>query len=314
MTYIQVPPELFTEGPFAESGRTQMSQNQSYTWNSGPAEPTDPGRPGPDPRAGSPLDMVEMTSVEKALSVLDSFRGQLTSLGVTEVAEANRLPKSTTYRLLSHLVASGMLERDGLKYRPSWQIFELAQSSILGRMDGPPSLALPLMTELYTETRGVVHFGVRRGDEVMVAQKIYGPDSVAIPTRIGARLPITTTALGKALLAEQIRKDGPRAVPAPPFPRLTRNSKVAPQLLVEQLARTGAMGYTVDLEETILGVSCVGAPVMRGRRAVGSLSVSVRSHAFDEAKLSRRVVRYARLLSAMLVSAEEEGRDAAETP
>ncbi|MDF3311574.1 IclR family transcriptional regulator [Rhodococcus sp. T2V] len=286
-----------------------MSHDRNYPWNPGWVEPTDPGRPGPDPRAGVPLDMVEMTSVEKAVSVLDSFRGKLSSLGVTEVAEANGLPKSTTYRLLSHLVTSGVLERDGLKYRPSWQIFELAQSSILGRVDGPPALALPLMTELYVETRGVVHFGVRRGDEVMIAQKIFGMDSVAIPTRIGARLPITTTALGKALLAEQIRKEGRQAVPATPFPRLTRNSKVAPQLLVDQLARTGAMGYTVDLEETILGVSCVGAPVMRGQRPVGALSVSVRSHAFDEAKLSRRVVRYARLLSDMLVSAEEEEDD-----
>ncbi|QHG80718.1 IclR family transcriptional regulator [Rhodococcus rhodochrous] len=284
-----------------------MSQNPRYPWGTGPAEPTDPGVPAPDPRE-FPLDMMEMTSVEKALSVLDSFRGQLSSLGVTEVAEANGLPKSTAYRLLSHLVASGLLERDGRKYRPSWQIFELAQSSILGRVDGPPTLAKPLMTELYVETRGVVRFGVRRGNDVLVAEKIHGPDSVALPTRIGARLPLTTTALGKALLAEQIDQEGRTAIPSPLI-RLTRNSKSAPQMLVDQLARTRPMGYTVDLEETVLGVSCVGAIVTRGTRPVGALSVSVRSVAFDEAKLARRVVRFARMLSNMLVSAEEMNAD-----
>ncbi|MBH0119755.1 IclR family transcriptional regulator [Rhodococcus sp. HM1] len=285
-----------------------MSQNPKFRWNTGPAEVTDPGRPGADPRE-SPLDMMEMTSVEKALSVLDSFRGRIESLGVTEVAEANGLPKSTAYRLLSHMVASGLLERDGRKYRPSWQIFELAQSSILGRVDGPVSLARPLMTELYVETRGVVHFGVRRGNEVMVVEKIFGPDSVALPTRVGARLPLTTTALGKALLAEQIHIEGRDAIPAPPLLRLTRNSLTSPQLLVDQLARTRALGYTVDREETVLGVSCVGAVVMRGRRPIGALSVSVRSVGFDEAKLSKRVVRYARMLSNLLVSSEEERDD-----
>ena len=271
-------------------------------------QPADPGFPRPDVRAQNPADPDEMTSVAKALGVLDSFRGRSESLGVTEVAAANGLPKSTAFRLLAHLEASGLLERDGRKYRPSWQVFELAQSSVLGRLDGPRSQALPLMTDLHALTRGVVHFGVRRGTEVMIAEKIFGTGSVDVPTYTGARLPLTTTSLGKALLVGELRATGRMSLPPRPS-RSTRHSVVAPGLLRDRIERAAARGFAVDREETVLGVSCVGVPVLRGTRPVGALSVATRSIDFDEQRLARLIAHHAGVLSAALAADSDPPAD-----
>ena len=69
-------------------------------------------------------------------------------------------------------------------------------------------VATPFLEDLYERTHETVHLGVREGAEVVYVAKVAGHRQVRSPTRIGGRMPLHSTALGKALLAhagEEVR-------------------------------------------------------------------------------------------------------------
>jgi IclR family acetate operon transcriptional repressor len=97
--------------------------------------------------------------------------------------------------------------------------------------------------------------------------------------RVGERLPVHCTALGKAILAfadEELRAalelqrgaDGR-------LDERTRATLVDREKLLEALGTVRARGFSVDLEECEEGLRCVAAPVLDADgRAVAALSLS----------------------------------------
>src|SRR5947209_19579992 len=63
-------------------------------------------------------------SVMKALQLLDAFRGAGPTLGVSEIARRAGVPKSTAFRLLTHLEQGGYVERSGRDYCLGRHLFE----------------------------------------------------------------------------------------------------------------------------------------------------------------------------------------------
>jgi len=57
------------------------------------------------------------SSATKALALLDCFRQNSNPMGVTELARRTGLPKSTAFRLLTHLEEIGYVGRDGRRYQ-----------------------------------------------------------------------------------------------------------------------------------------------------------------------------------------------------
>jgi DNA-binding IclR family transcriptional regulator len=219
-------------------------------------------------------DAAGLTSVGKALAVLDAFRGEGSVLGVSQVAERSCLPKSTTHRLLNLLVDHGYIERTDARYRLSRAIFELGNMVSDCRPRSLRAIAMPFMTELYESTHATVHLAVLDGHDVLYVEKIYGHHGVRLPSRVGGRVPALCTALGKAILAFS----GPDTIEAAlsvPVPRLTRQTIVNPAVLRDILARAGETGIADDSEGSILGACCLAAPVLaRDSTVLGAVSVS----------------------------------------
>ena len=57
------------------------------------------------------------------------------------------------------------------------------------------------MEDLYEATHGNVQLAVLDGLDALFVEKISGRDSVPIVTRVGGRLPLHATGVGKVLLA-----------------------------------------------------------------------------------------------------------------
>ena len=62
-------------------------------------------------------------------------------------------------------------------------------------------LALPIMADLYESTRENIHLAVRDGADALYVEKLTGHRAVPVISRIGGRLPLHATGVGKALLA-----------------------------------------------------------------------------------------------------------------
>lgn len=145
-------------------------------------------------------------SVDEAVGVLDrvtaifeAFDDDDSGLGVSELALRSGLPKSTVSRLVADLVRQRYLERDGRLVRLGLRLFELGQLS-----DGPHRLraaALPVLAELRHATGATLHLAILEGREMTYVAVLRGRDPLRDSARVGGRVPPTSAALWRAVVA-----------------------------------------------------------------------------------------------------------------
>lgn len=246
-----------------------------------------------------------VSSVGKALQLLDAFATIGPVAGVSELARAAGLPKSTAFRLLNHLQLAGYVEHSGTDYCLKLRVFELGSKVGVCRPDGLRALAAPFVAELFRETSHAAHLAVLDGPEVLYIEKIHGHNAPRVPTTVGGRMPASCTALGKAMLpfghdeaTQQILSAG--------LPRRTRHSAAAPGLFISQLRRIRDSGVAYDREEAALGVTCVAAPIKFRGTAVAAVSVSGPTSRLDPQKTASRVLRAAAHISALYAKQQTE--------
>ena len=129
---------------------------------------------------------------------------------------------------------------------------------------GLRQVASPFLHDLYGATLATVHLAVRDGIEVLYLDRLAGHASVPVVSRIGSRLPLHATGVGKVLLAH-----APAEVQAAVLGRLTRVTPYTvtqPGLLRRQLRRVLRDGYATTVEEMSLGACSVAVPIRRGER------------------------------------------------
>jgi DNA-binding IclR family transcriptional regulator len=221
-----------------------------------------------------PTDSAEHTDtvLGKAVLILRAFGVDDRVLGLAELVRRTALHKATTYRLAGALVDIGLLDKVDGGYRLSGALFELGmRASVERRL---LELAMPFLHDLYQRTHEIVHLGVLEGHEVVYIAKIVGHRPATSPSRLGGRMPLHCTAIGKAMLAHAepcVR----RAVLNGELERRTPRTVVAPGLLHRQLRDIAATGVAYEREESALGILCIAAPVLGpDDRALAAVSVT----------------------------------------
>ena len=241
--------------------------------------------------------------LDRGVQVLHAFRPRGGTLTLTELVERTGLPKPTVYRLAEALVDLGLLERQPVGYRPGLGLFELGE--LVSAKTDLRETALPFMQDLYEATHETVHLAVREGLDVVYAEKIRGHGGVDTPSRVGGRLPLSSTGVGKALLAhaEPAVVEG---VLSRPLRRLTAHSITDPAKLAAELAEIRRTGVAYDREEAALGVGCVAAPVVVRGLAVAALSLSLPAGRIGEAGPAK-AIRLASLTLARILAGRNAG-------
>ncbi|MFI6394314.1 IclR family transcriptional regulator [Nonomuraea sp. NPDC050547] len=227
-----------------------------------------------------------LSMLEKSWLVLDAFRPTGGPLRLIEVAERCQLPKTTAYRLLTDLTAIGAVERRERGYVLGRRLFELGSTVPLER--DLRHAALPFMHDLYEATRETIHLGVRDGLDVVYVEKLRAHESLALPSRVGGRLPLNCTGVGKALLAYSSQGLIDEVL-ARPLRRLTAHSIVDAKRLEEAIGQIQVAGLAYEREEAQIGGACIAAPIFREGTVVAALSVSVPLSRFHPTRLAPAV-------------------------
>jgi DNA-binding IclR family transcriptional regulator len=174
--------------------------------------------------------------------------------------------------LAGHLIATGLLEREGTSVRLGIKLFEIGQLAI--RQRGLVDAARPYLADLREATRNTVHLAVLEGTEVVYLDILSGPDAPALPSRIGGRFPAHATGVGKAILAFSPDADVERIIAAG-LTRVSTRTITAPGLLRRQLAKVREEGIAYEREESGAGVVCAASPLLNGNgRALAAISLS----------------------------------------
>jgi DNA-binding IclR family transcriptional regulator len=147
-------------------------------------------------------------------------------------------------------------------------------------------LAIPFMEDLYEATHENVQLAVLDEYEALVIEKIRGLRSVPITSRVGGRLPLHATGVGKALLAF-----APpafiEAVIARGLPPYTSATITDPDHLRRDLADARRGGYAVTREEMTVNTLSVAAPIIGADDEVaGSISLVVEARGADVSRLA----------------------------
>lgn len=198
------------------------------------------------------------TVLGKVMLVLQSFGVERTTQTFADITAETGLAKGTVHRLLADLVAAGLLDRDQNRYRLSGLVFELGMRASVER--GLIEVAVPFLQDLYERTHETVHLGLREGTEVVYVVKMGGHRQAESPSRLGGRMPLHATAIGKALLAHS-PADVRRQVLTSILARTAPRTVVNPRVLAGQLDDVVETGLAFEHEESAVGITCVAAPV-----------------------------------------------------
>jgi IclR family transcriptional regulator, acetate operon repressor len=247
-----------------------------------------------------------MDATEKTLSVLDALdvaqANGRSRLG--DIAARAGLPKSTVHRILGRLVARGYAraEGDGF-YVLGPRILTLA-GELLHQLD-PRSYAVPILRDLHAEVGHTVHFAVLADDEAVYMDKLMDPRApYQFASRVGGRIALHCTAIGKALLAAMPPEEARDVLDRRPLERRTPNTLVTTAELRAELDRVRERGFAIDDEENERNVRCVGSAVCDHRglptHAISVSALTVELSLADATALGPRVAAGARALSSAL--------------
>lgn len=183
--------------------------------------------------------------------------------------------RSTTHRLATALVEERYLRMTSSGYHLGPKLIELGFQA---RDDLPlPVLAAPLLDELSTLTGDTVHLAMRDGDQVLYLHKNPGRNGPEMRSRVGQRMPLTRTGIGKALLLDSPQSEWRRLFDEQPAPTTFWPGREEPDwaAFLQRMLGYVAGQYAFDLEDNEPSIRCVAAPVRdASARIVAAISVA----------------------------------------
>ena len=128
--------------------------------------------------------------------------------GLMELSSALSLNKSTVHRILNSLICMGYVKQnpETSKYSLTFKIWDLA-NQLLTQND-IADIARPHLKELVAKCGETVHLVQIDGLDAVYIDKVESQsNSVRMVSKVGKRIPLYCSGVGKALLAEMDPKD-----------------------------------------------------------------------------------------------------------
>lgn len=231
-----------------------------------------------------------VSAAVRVLAVLDQLSRQR-AVGLEELSRQLKLAKPTVYRFLLTLQELGYARRiDGERWAMSMKMFNMG-SRALDHLD-LHAAARPIAEQLAEELGETVHMGVLDGDSAVYVLKIESKYTIRMYSRVGRRMPLYCTAIGKVLLAWMTPAERDEALEGVRLVAFNPRTITTRAALDAAVAQVRQQGYAVDDEEREDGVHCIGAPVFDYTGAVvAAISVSWPTFRFTPGEEGEKIER-----------------------
>jgi IclR family KDG regulon transcriptional repressor len=244
-------------------------------------------------------------SFEKGIKILGLFTPDRTSLNLKEISRELGLNMTSAFRYVNTLVRLNYIRRE-----PGTKLLKL----------GNEALAMGYrLTKSFSPLQTIKPFldGVHERHNISVDSSLFEKLSVVrlyqreVKGALTFRLPIVEsalhcTAMGKAILAFLPEKEMLELVEVLALVAKTKHSITERGLLLAELKRTRKRGYSLNVEEYMLGVISIGAPLLNRetKRPLGAICfdfLTVENSASTvEKKYSPLIVKLARDISEVI--------------
>jgi IclR family KDG regulon transcriptional repressor len=236
-------------------------------------------------------DTYTIRSIHNALNLLEEFKGNRDELGVTELSKRLNLHKNRVFRILATLEAKGYIEQNKAteNYRLGLKSLELGQTFI--KQLGLVRQAKPFLREIVKQCNEMACIGtIQQGSAIYL--DVEEPNQmVKVADRVGWRLPIHCTAIGKAQIAFVSEEELEKLGVLDNTDKFTENTIIDKAAFIKHLKEVAKQGYALDNEEYSLGVRCAGVPIRDYTgRVVGGISVCGPSFRITDAVLKGKII------------------------
>ena len=214
-------------------------------------------------------------AVTRAAAVLDalaeSASGRLT---LSDLARELGIPKSSTSNLLQALEDADLITRQGSDYALGVKLVELG-AAYLSRRD-EVRVFYRYCEEAPLLKGETVRIAMLDGENVIYLARYEGHPAVRLTSNIGDKMPVSLSAVGKAMISRIHKHDLDQLFPDDAeLPILTANSLLTGRELKAELEQVRHQGYAFEDEESTLGVVSLGVAVPTRGAHGPNLGVSV---------------------------------------
>lgn len=249
-----------------------------------------------------------INSLAKGLSVLQAFSKADHSLTLSEIANALEANKTTATRLCYTLTELGFVHKDGQRrYHLTPKILTLGHSYISGL--GWQEVAQYYLEALFREVQETVNLSVLEDSEIIYLLRIRKRKYLPFDIRIGTKLPVYCTAMGKVLMAIGAPEKINPIFKTLEFKPLTPRTIKSLNKFMDELEKVRKKGYAINDEELSIGNRAVAAPILSKQGyAVAAINIATPTSEYGrnqmEKILAPKVIKTAREISEALIKIE----------
>lgn len=210
-------------------------------------------RSAADPRVSS-------RALAKGLEILDLLSTATEPQSLADLAAALRLGKPSALRLLQTLASLHYVHKDsdGNYSRGS----RLPGAPASHWADNLVMLASHELAQLNYDLAETVSLAALFGDHIRVIHTLESSQNIRMSNYLNRILPPYASSLGKAITAFQPPDQIQQLIQVFGLYKITENTLTDPMRIREDLAQVRERGYACEIEETVLGGCCIGAPIM----------------------------------------------------
>lgn len=203
-----------------------------------------------------------LSALEKALAILEIITDQPQSIGLPDLTSRTGLPRQTLHRLLKQLEAEGLIVRDPSRARFSIgpRLARLSMNALLSTNHHAP--VRTILQSLVDDIHETCNLGVLDGMEFMYLERIETDWTLRVSLQAGSRVPAHSSAGGKMLLANLPGPLRKRLLKAAPLNAFTEFTITDPGQLEKHLQGIRELGYSLNNQETTIGIIGVAVPVL----------------------------------------------------
>jgi DNA-binding IclR family transcriptional regulator len=242
----------------------------------------------------SAIEALPVKSADRTLDILELLAGEPHGLTMSEISVRLGFAPSSTHGLVHTLQSRGYLTLNGgHRFQLGARLIQLGLS-VGDRLD-LRSIAREPLERLVSATHDTALLAVPERGELLYVEKVLSDASgIRTDPRVTSRRPLHCSSLGKALLAAVNDGSVTKVLNAAGFDPVTPYTITDRKVLLEDLAKTRQRGYSVDEQEAVAGVFCVGAPVRdHTGRSIAAVSLSTIKDFFDPKNTGPLVARAA---------------------
>jgi IclR family KDG regulon transcriptional repressor len=223
-----------------------------------------------------PKTSYQVTSLDKALTVLDLLIDQDRALSITEISQKLGMGKGTVHRILSTLKVRSYVQQHNDTRLYSLGLRTLEIGTLARRDRFLRSAMAPFLRDLSAMCNETVNAAVLEYNEIRYIFRLESEEMLRISAPLGVRFPAHCTATGKVMLSYHADDDIRRIYARKgALKKLTEHSIDSVDALIEEIEQIRINKVAVDDEETIAGVYCVAAPLVNAKGAcVAAISIS----------------------------------------